>query len=413
MRNIIVENSDRFKSVFVGINMLLPLNGETNSKNALLAMVLKKTSNLFESEKELERTLANLYNTSIDVSVERINEIYNIQFGMELLNVKYMGEQQVEKARDILCSIILNPKIEGGMFDVAVFEREKKSLMEKIKEERDDKKKYALKELEKDMFKGTAYGVSSLGTLEDIEKITNEELVKHYYNVLNEAKVVVTVCGNLMGMEDFAEKVYDEITSKAGKQDILNNLSSREVEKEIITRVENQDIAQSVLCIGAKFNKVNKEDMYKIAMFNTILGGTPASKLFQNVREKESLAYFAKSTYNRHKHVIYMFAGVDPKNNEKAKDVMLAQVESIKNGDVSELEFNAAKQNIISGYKEMRDSKVRTAKTLLNNDIYFERSVEIKEMINEFEKITLEDVINISQNLKVTNIFLLGGVSND
>ena len=90
MRDIIIKNSDRFKSVFVTVNMLLPLKATMTGKNALLAMVLKKSNELYKTEKELERALAGLYDTTIDVNVEKLDNIYNIQICMELLNGKYM-----------------------------------------------------------------------------------------------------------------------------------------------------------------------------------------------------------------------------------------------------------------------------------------------------------------------------------
>ena len=151
--------------------------------------------------------------------------------------------------------------------------------------------------------------------------------------------------------------------------------------------------------------------MYALMLYNAILGGTPASKLFQNVREKESLAYYAKATYNKMKQVIYMFSGVDPRNNQKAKTVMLQQLDIIRNGEVSQEEFYAAKHSLISAYRELRDSKVSILRNMLNNEIYFGRDVDLDEMIEKLQELTLEDVIAVANKVKATNVFLLGGVA--
>lgn len=411
MRNIIVLNDNKFKSVFVGVNMFLPLDGKTNSKNALLAKILKKGSSLYKTEKELEIALAKLYDTKIDVNLEKIDNMYNICFGMELLNIKYMSNEEINKAKEILVSLVCTPNFENGLFNSDLFEREKESLIEKIKEEKDDKKKYALKGLEKDMFKGTAYETSILGNIEDVQEITNEQLVHHYSYIVKNAKIVITANGNLDGMESFPKDIYEKITevfngsfdSYDTNKDILNT--------ELIEKEEMQDIAQSILTVGLK-GKLERNDVYKAVLFNTILGGTPASKLFQNVREKESLAYFAKSKYDRFKNVIEIFAGVDPKNNDKAKKVILDQVELIKNGDITDVEFNAAKQSLISSYKELKDSKEGTIRMILNNELFFNKQVMLEDMILGFEKVTKEDVIEVANRFFVTNIFLLGGKSN-
>ncbi len=412
MNNIIIKNSDRFKSVFVSVNLLLPLEGDKTGKNTLLAMVLKKSNELYKTEKELERALASLYDTSLDVNVEKLDNLYNIQIGMELLNGNYMTQEELEKIKEILCSVICKPNINEGKFDKDIFDREKAALMQKIAEERDDKKKYALECLRQDMFKGTDYGVPTIGTISMIEQITNEDLVLHYDYVIKNAEVVVCVAGNLSGMETFPEDIWNAICEKCGKNNVVNIQDVEKVAKEMEERIEKQDINQSVLCIGLRTENVEKEDVYALTLYNTILGGTPASKLFQNVREKESLAYFAKSGYNKHKQVIYMYSGVDPINNEKAKNVMLQQLELIKAGDVSQEEFYAAKHSLISGYRELSDSKEAISRSMLNNEIYFGHEVDLEETIEKIQELTLQDVITVANKVKATNVFLLGGVAH-
>lgn len=409
MKNIIIENNDKFKSVFVSVNLFLPLKGENNGKNALLAMVLKKSNQLYKSEKELDRVLASLYNTTIDVNVEKLDNLYNIQVNMELLNGNYMSNEELKKAKEILCTIICNPQIINGEFEQEIFEREKDSLVQKIAEERDDKKKYALECLRKEMFNGTEYGFATLGTVEQVEKITNSDLVKHYDYVINNAEVVVTATGNLIGMQTFPEDIYNTICEKCGKHTVTNCKDVEKEIKDIQEKVETQDINQSVLCIGLRTLNVEKEDVYALMLYNCILGGTPASKLFQNVREKESLAYFAKSVYNKMKQVIYMYSGVDPKNQEKAKNVMLQQIELIKNGEISEQEFFAAKQSLISGYTEILDSKSAISRNMLNNEIYFGHEVTIDEIIEKLQNLTIQDIMDVAKKIKATNVFLLGG----
>ena len=412
MKNIIVKNSDRFKSVFVSVNLLLPLEADKTGKNALLAMILKKSSGIYKNEKEMERILASLYDTTIDVNVEKLDNLYNIQIGIELLNGSYMSASEVEKAKEILCDIVCTPNIINGKFVQDIFEREKLSLIQKIAEERDDKKKYALECLKQDMFIGTNYGMSALGTIDMVEKITNEDLVKHYEYVINKAEIVITAVGNLNGMENFAQDIYNTLCEKCGKHTVINKADVEKQYNNIKERVENQDINQSVLCIGLRAENVNKEEVYALTLYNSILGGTPASKLFQNVREKESLAYYAKSVYNKLKQVIYMYSGIDPINNDKAKKVMLQQLEIINNGDISIEEFYAAKQSLISDYTELSDSKVAISRNILNNEIYFGHQVDIDEMIEKIGKLEIADVIEVAKKIKPTNVFLLGGVAH-
>lgn len=412
MKNIIISNNSRFKSVFVSVNLLLPLEGDKTGKNALLAMVLKKSNELYKSEKDLEKALAKLYDTSIDVNIEKLDNLYNIQINMEMLNGEYMSQEELQTAKAILCAIICKPNITLGKFDQDVFEREKQTLIQKILEEKDDKKKYALECLRQEMFKGTAYGAPTLGTIQEVSKITNEELVKHYEYVISNAEVVVCITGNMKGLEEMPKEIYSSICEKCGSNSVQNAADVDITHNKMEEKVEHQQINQSILCIGLKAQGVTTDDVYALMLYNAILGGTPASKLFQNVREKESLAYFSRSTYNKLKQVIYMYSGIDPKNHDKAKEVMLTQLDLIKKGEVSEQEFYAAKQSLISSYIELMDSKVAISRNLLSNEVMFGYEVPVEVTIDKLQALTLADVVEVANKVIATNVFLLGGRAN-
>lgn len=412
MKNIIVKHDNRFKSVFVSINFLLPLAKKEMSKNALLAMVLKKSSSRYKTEKELEKALSKIYNASIEMFVEKLNNLYKLSIGVEVLNVRYLDDNDLDEIKQILYSIICTPNIKDGEFNEDIFALEKQSLIKKIEEEKDDKRKYAIKRLEQEMFKNTPYGESVLGTVEDVQKITNKDLVNHYKYVMKEAYLQLTAVGNFEHMQSFPEEIYTKLCEYCGKHKLEIPSYVETENKEIITTIENQKINQSILCIGLKLPNLNKDDTYKCMLYSEILGGTPASKLFQNVREKESLAYFSKAQYNRQKNVIYTFSGIAPEKYEKAKAVMIEQVETLKKGNITKIEFDAAKQSLISAYEELSDTKLTQSKTLLANEIFFGRTVEFKEMIENIQRLTISDECNIANQVEITNIYLLGGEVN-
>ena len=419
MNNVISKNIDKFKSVFVSVNFFLPIDELTASRNALLALVMKKSSSVFASEKELERKLASLYDARLDVDIDKFSNSLCLKYTIECINgVKDINV--VDDAISILYDIILNPKIvmqDGNKaFEPEIVSREKQNLLQKIVEERDNKRKYALKQLEKYMFKNSGYGINLLGNLESINNISGEELFAHYEYMLKNSNIVVEAVGNLCGHENIANDIYNHIIQNIDNNpsfecerivDLFSASHEPEINKEI------QDINQSVLTIGCSLGDISKEDSYKAMVYAQVLGGSPASKLFQNVREKESLAYFAKAMYNRQKEAIYLFSGIAPQNYDKAKKVMLNQLEEIKNGNVTDIELNAAKQNIIFGYNDARDSKYEYAKIILANEMYFKNQVEIDKILEKIRSVTLSDVIDIANKVKVEQVFLLGGIENE
>lgn len=419
MNNVISKNVDKFKSVFVSVNFFLPLVKENASRNALLALVMKKANKYYESEKDLERALTSLYDAKLDIDIDKFSNSLCLKYTLECINgVKDIDV--VDNAIGILYNTILNPKVvtNNGIcsFVPEVVEREKQNLFQKIMEERDNKRKYALKQLERYMFEASDYGISLLGNIDTVSGISARDLYLHYEYMLKNANIVVEAIGNLEGHENIANDIYEHILQN------IDNTPSFKCERKIEQfmhrsepkiNIETQEINQSVLTIGCSLGNLSVEDTYKAMVYAQVLGGSPASKLFQNVREKESLAYFAKAMYNRQKEVIYLFSGIAPQNYEKAKQVMLEQLAEIKNGNISDVELNAAKQNILFAYNDARDSKYEYAKIMLANEMYFENQIEIDEILQKISEVSRDDVIEVANKIKVEQVFLLGGIEDE
>lgn len=414
MKSIIINN-EKFKSIFVSVNLLLPLRAEDMSKNALLAMVLKKACDKYRTEKELQRELSGLYNMKLASSVEKYNGVYNISFEMELINKKYIEQDVLERGLYILEQVINNPLKDNNVFNKDIVEREKEKLIVRIKEEQDQKRNYALNKIEELTFDREDYGYPKLGKEQDITKIDEKSLYDYYLKVLKQAEIITIVYGNLDGYTNI-KSTLDKYLSNF---DLNKKVRNSEI-KEIIEfysapqiEQESQDISQSVLCFGIRFIDLNEKEIFTASVLNAILGGSPSSKLFKNIREKESLAYYAKSVYNKQKKAIYIISGIEPKNYEKARGLIIAEVQKIINGDITEEEINTAKDYVISTFREIEDNKESQNRFILSNEILFEKEIQIEDIIKNISNIEKEDITNIAKKINIQKIFLLGGRQND
>lgn len=405
-KNIILINDNKFKSIFVSVNYIRKLNKVENAKNALLACILKKGTVNLKTEKELDLALSKLFASSIDINVEKVGGAYNVEFGAEYINKKYIGEDVSEKVLDILHDIIHNPYLENGVFAEEIFDREKEALIEKINQEKNDKRRWSLVRLEQEMYNENEYGTSVYGDIEDIQKETNESIYEYYKEFLNTSEVRIVVTGNLDGYENLEEILKEKFLTNS--RDILESVEIKN--REEFRKVEEYEkLNQSVLCMGLNVKNTDKNLVPIIAVYNSILGGTPASKLFQNVREKESLAYFAKSQYNKYINAIYIYSGINLCNVEKATLVINKQLEDLKNGNITDEEIDTAKKNIVLIYKALSDSKVSLGRTMLANSLYYSEEFDIDNFVKEVEKVTIEDVVNVAKDIEVNTIYLLGG----
>ena len=182
----------------------------------------------------------------------------------------------------------------------------------------------------------------------------------------------------------------------------LENIT--EVKEKVIE--ESAEITQGKLVIGMNV-ETNVENSKNIALiYNAILGGTATSKLFQNVREKASLAYTASSNYIRQKNSIFIRCGIEIENYEKALKIIKEQIEDMKQGNFTEEELENTKQYIISAIEAIEDEQ--------DTQIAYSFSHEIsktRDSINEYKKgvelVTKQQVIDLANTIKINTIYFL------
>ena len=352
-----------------------------------------------------------MYGANFDVNIEKLGDLYNLEFRIEFVNKKFIPskEELLEKILLFLKEMIYNP----AQWTQDVFKREKDFILQRINERKDEKLKYGIQRAEELLCKDEPFGTYLYGE-EDVVKNLSLKDIKDAYSTLINDSITVIVSGNLDG--------YDSIDSeieKIFKQYDKNFNTNIENLKYNIKRQENykyeevkeiQDTTQSVLSLGLRIKECTPKDFYVLNVYNAILGTTPSSKLFQNVREKESLAYTVRSRYYRFKDIIVIYAGINKENYEKALDVIKIQLEDMKKGNITDIEFKSARDSLLADLLEWKDSKVAMAKMKLSNLIAFkDADISIDQMREEIKNVKIEDVINISKKIEVEKVFLLGG----
>jgi predicted Zn-dependent peptidase len=416
MNNIYKINSEKFKSIYFSINFTMPVNKRQISENALLSAVLGKSNKKFKTQKEIQMYLYSLYGANFDIGIEKFGDLYNIEFRGECINKKYLPNNTdvVNEVLEFLYDAIYNPNVLNGAFDEEVVEREKDFILNKIREVKDDKLRYGIRKMEELMCKDEPFSTYVYGDEDDIYKITSSDLYKRYNEVISNSCITFIISGNLLGYEDIEEKVNNifnnKLVSKLNYKELIYNQKLNH-NQEVVE--ESQQTTQSVLSYGLRINNPNSNDFYKLSVYNALLGGTPSSKLFQNFREKESLAYTVRSRYYRFKDIIIIYAGIQKENYEKAKLVLENEINKIKDGEISDEEFEASKKSIISDLKEWNDSKIALSKMFISNLFSLKNdSLTLEQMVDKFEKVTKQDIIDIASKITIEKIYFLGGENN-
>lgn len=310
--NIHQIHTENFKTNLYAVFLAVPLKKETVTLNALTGSVLRRGSNTMQTQEEISKQLEEMYGASFNCGVEKSGDNYILKFYLETLAEEFLPKQEKlnEKCLSILFDIIFNPLTIDGAFKAEYVEGEKKNLKQIIEAKIDNKAKYSYDRCIEEMFKNKPYGLYKFGYIDELEKITKEELYKHYKDIISKCKIDIFCSGRINKMEIENYITQNNNIQKLNPRDpeyIVNNEVTQEKEKiEPKTVEESMQITQGKLVIGLNVQNTEENSRFITSVYNSILGGGANSKLFQNVREKQSLAYTAGSSYLRAKNSIFI-----------------------------------------------------------------------------------------------------------
>ena len=400
--------TNKFKTDLFATFLTVPLKRETVTKNALLAAVLRRGTKELPSQELISKELEEMYGASFDCGIEKSGDYHTFKFYLETINNSYLPENEnlSKKGLELLLSIVFNPYIENEAFKEEYLQGEKENLKQIIEGKIDNKALYALDRCIEEMYKDKPYGLYKYGYIEDIEKISAKELYEYYLEVIKECKIDIFASGE--NIEELQKTIKENKYLQKLEQRKLQTIKEepKQEVKELKIVKESMDVTQGKLIMGLDVLAKAKNVTYITMVYNTILGVGANSKLFQNVREKASLAYTCGSNFVKRKQIILIRAGIEIENYEKAVNIINEQLEDMKKGNFTEEDFESAKNLIyatINNIEEEQDTEISYyfGQELSGNN------VTIEEYKDRIKNVTKEEVIEVAQNIKPNIIYFL------
>lgn len=401
--------TNKFKTNLISVFLTVPLTRKNVTANALIPAVLRRGTATLKTQEEISIELENMYGATFDCGIDKTGENQVLKFYLEVVNDEFLPnkEQTLKKAIELLFDIVFNPATENNLFINEYVRSEKENLKKIIEAKIDNKDGYAYNRCIEEMYKNRVFGLYKYGYVEDLEKIKNSDLYNSYINLINTAKIDIFVSGNVRENEIVNVVRNNLEISKLGERADIHVIDGEKVEAGKEKNIEEKmDVTQGKLVIGTNVDFNEEDAKYKIALYNVILGEGATSKLFQNVREKESLAYTTRSNYIRQKSNIFIRCGIEIGNYEKAVKVIREQLEKMKQGDFSEEDIENAKKYVVAG--------LRTTKEEQDSEISYYFGQELSEKfttIDEYEKkinnVTREDILKVANSIKINTIYFL------
>lgn len=403
-------STSKFKTNTIVLKLLAPLSEQDVTYRALLPYVLQRGTKNFPSSTVLRQHLDELYGATLHVDLSKKGENHIISFRMEIANEKFLTDATplLEQGIKFLSEILLQPVTENEAFQDEIVSQEKRTLKQRIQSVNDDKMRYSNLRLVQEMCKNEPYALHVNGETKDVDKIDAKSLYEYYQKCIQTDHIDLYVVGDLdQGeVEGYVNKYF---TFDNSRQPVVQTpYTTKEIkEKEVI---EEQDVKQGKLNIGYRTNSTYKdEDYYALQVFNGIFGGFSHSKLFINVREKASLAYYAASRVESHKGLLMVMSGIEVQNYDQAVSIIKEQMAAMKNGDFTEQEFEQTKAVIRNQLLETVDTAYGLVEIVYHNVIAnINRSFE--DYLNGIEKVTKEEVTKVAQKIELDTIYFLKGM---
>lgn len=404
-------NTNKFKTNLFAIFLTSKLNKEDVTKNALLTAVLRRGTSKMPTQEEISKNLENMYGASFDCGVEKTGDNHVLKFYLESINNEFLpSEENLSKeCIDILIDIVFNPIIENGAFKQEYVDGEKENLKQIIEGKIDNKAKYALDRCIEEMYKDEPYGVYKYGYIDDLGKITASNLYEYYQEFIKRVKIDIFVSGDLNN-NILNEIKENETIMQLNERNAEYNVNKENGEKTRIQEPnvvsESMQIAQGKLILGLDVLDNKKESKYSTSLYNIILGGSANSKMFQNVREKASLAYTAGSTYLRQKDNIFIKCGIDIPNYEKTVELIKEQLTQMKNGEFTDEDIENAKTLVdasVGSISESQDSEI----TYYFSQELSDEFVSTEDYINKINNVSKEQIVEVANKIQINTIYFL------
>ena len=401
--------TNKFKTNLIAVFLSMPITREDVTKNSLVSAVLRRGSKNMPTLAQISQEMEEMYGASFDCGLDKTGDNHILKFYIESINDNFLpqkDENMLKTSIEKLLEIVFDPLVENGAFKEEYVRQEKENIKRIIEGKPDNKARYAFDRCIEEMYKDQPYGLYKYGYIEDLNSITAQSLYEYYQKMISECKIDIFVSGDIDNVSQIVEQ--NENIQKLQERESnykINKVESKEAvqEKEV---KEEMDVTQGKITIGLDLHLDNEEQKYDAMVYNAILGGTANSKMFQEVREKASLAYSAGSSYIRYKSNIFIKCGIEIKNYEKAMEIIRKQLEDMKNGVFSDEDIENAKKGIISGIKSIDDEQ-DTEITYFFGQELTDTKTSLEQYIEKIQKVTKQDIIKVANSVTVNTVYFL------
>ncbi len=409
--NLHLIQTKKFKTIHLLVVLKRKLKKEEITIRNVLSDILLETGKNYKTTRDLQIAKEENYACSLSSSSFKSGTYAVLSFSLSFLNERYTEKGMNDKSISLLFDLLKNPNIVKDEFEKKTFNYTMNSYKDYLESLNENPNRIAGVRLDEEMGKNTPLEYHASGYMEDFKKITAKNLYEYYQDVLKNDIIDIFVLGDY-DKETMKEKIKEENIREEKNQKSESHFVKLPISKKTKKIVEEHEFMQSQLAMGYKIDKMTDfEKKYVFHALNFIFGGGNDSKLFKEVREKNSLCY------SIHSHISYLYqtlivnAGISKDNYEKTVSLVNQELTKICEGKFDLEDLNEMKIIYVNTCKTIYDSPNDLIRNYMSHEYFNHDLVEVR--IKKILEVTKEDVIKLAKKLKLDTIYFLKGVRNE
>lgn len=409
--NLYTVKTNRFKTVQMEIIFRDEVNKDSLLAKTFLVDLMTDVSEKYKSRKEMVKKLEELYQASFYGVTNKVGNVVMTSFVLNFLNPEYVSDDNyLEEVIKLPIETIMKPFIKAQEFDIKSFNIVKNRLHDEILGINEDINRVALKSALNYLDESPSK-YSVMGTIEELENITPKTLANLYEELFKKNKCDIFVVGNI-DMDMVANYIFKYFKNPVIKTRDYPLYVENKVPKKVMLRKEKSNFLETNLVnIYGLENLTDKEKVTTMHFYNYLLGGGGLNtKLYQLLREKNSLCYGVRSVYMKYDNLLMIQTSIDKKDVKKANILIKQAFKEMKIGKFTDEELEAAKSSFIFSLNLALDEPAG----ILNNYVFHVISdlPLIEDRIKLINDITKKEIVDISSKIKPIIEFVLEGDSN-
>ncbi|HFU4500997.1 TPA: M16 family metallopeptidase [Streptococcus suis] len=401
--------TDQFTTNRIKVRFAAEMNEATVAGRVLVANILEMGNQDYPSAQAMRRRLAELYGAHFSTSVAKRGRVHMVDFTISYTNPSYLpnNEDITVAILDFLYSSLFRPLKQGQGFDQQIFEVEKKNLINFLESEVEDNFYHADVEVNKLFYQDQALQIPRVSRLDLVEKETTESVYKIYRNMLRVDKIDIFVLGTVN--QDLVRERFEQFnfTYRKPKLELEYQQEYSNITRE---KVERKQARQSILEMAYHLQVLYNDVNYPALMvFNGLLGAFSHSKLFVNIREKESLAYTIGSQVTIFSGMMKVYAGINRGDRLKVMKLISKQILDLKRGKFTEDELELTKNMLVHSATLAQDRQNNLIEQVYNQISLGERNLTWMEWIEAVKEVSTEDIICVGRMINLQAVYFMEG----